>query len=77
MDEVGIASSFGSSGPWCGRAWRRILESWPSVSVRPHRHTNGVRATTLRAWPSSRTSSVEAERDQVERVRSTLVGPPP
>jgi hypothetical protein len=21
MDEVGIASSFGSSGPWCGRAW--------------------------------------------------------
>jgi hypothetical protein len=56
MREVSIASSFGSSGPWCARAWAcgetlcpQPREPRPTGSVRPRRQCRGSEQSDINA----------------------------
>jgi hypothetical protein len=74
MDEVGIASSFGSSGPWCGRAWAcsealcpQPREPRPTGSVRPRRQRRG-RSPFWKIGPGSNQKIDEARQKPVAEI---------
>jgi hypothetical protein len=69
MDEVGIASSFGSSGPWCGRAWA----CGETLCPQP-RAPRGVTADAIERLEREQPAAMATwrhPRELAERVRST------